>query len=98
MKQTSVGRLRGRSSNHYQAEPRPGTRLRVAWDLLQAHRGQLISYPFRSEIIKNLRHSYGLDVRNYGYHEWCLVGEWLADATYVDYVAQRAHEGEPKDD
>lgn len=89
MRQMSVARSQNKGRLIYHGEPKPGTALRKVWDLFQASRGRVIIHVFskhQSVQVSYLRDVYGLDLRSFGDHRWCLVGEWLEDGTYVDYL------------
>ncbi len=95
VRQMSAAQAAGRGGA-YRPEPTAGTAAREVWDLFQAARGQVIVYDFvNGGILTSLRDYYGLDLRSAGRHRWCLVGEWLHDGTYVDYVAQRLPLNQP---
>lgn len=91
MKQTSAARSKGTKTNHAaQLVPAPGTKLREMWDLFQSHRGLVVKRVISQwdyARLSSLRDVYGLDIRLIRRRHWCLVGEWLEDGTYVDYVA-----------
>ena len=86
----SAAEAQGKKFTAYQAEPSVGTKAREIWDLFQASRGKVIEFDAAAHTknISALRNYYGLDLRRIKKHRWCLVGEWLHDGTYVDYVAE----------
>ncbi len=91
----SVARLKRTNRVPVQAVPKPGTKTREIWDLFDRSRGKVITHriePGQRHLIKVMRITYGLDIRACGPHRWCLVGEWLEDGTYADYLAVNQEE------
>lgn len=93
--------LAGKKRKQLRPEPRPGTRLRELYDLLQSHKGKpvpVFGFGSRSVLqpaLNQLRDFYGLDirltkgVRKHGNRipEFTLVGEWFGKV-YIDYMVK----------
>jgi hypothetical protein len=108
---TLSGSMLKREKGSAQREPRPGTRLRTLWDLLQANRGAPVDIPpelyAHARPLRYLRDQYGLDIRiasktriagktgPHGTRCWILAGEWIEDE-YRDYIAERLERTERK--
>src|SRR5690348_6959141 len=83
--------IKGIRRGPLQDKPRKGTKIRALYDRLQASKGLPITFSAtrgRYMMIDQLRDAYGLDLRNVGYGQWMLAGEWFGKV-YVDYVAER---------
>lgn len=89
MRTTSAAQAKGKETSPRQNAPRPGTAIRVAYDLLQANHGLPVTIRDPYGVIKaQLQDIYGLDIRNCGQHRYLLAGEWFG-RVYIDYVAER---------
>jgi len=85
-----------------QKMPKPGTKIRRLWDLLQMYKGEVIELPLSTEYntgITYLIDFYGLDIRKLEDRQhkgrrggsscakWILAGEWFG-SEYVDYISR----------
>jgi hypothetical protein len=98
MRQLSVAEMKGYWKNHvFDGVPAEGTRTRLIWDRLQAHRGTFVDVadlfePRTSPRNRNAERqritiTWGLDIV-FKSSLWCLVGEWKGK-DYIDYLAER---------
>ena len=93
MRTLSASEAKGRSKAHNNLIPKPNTKLRQVYDLLQNNKGRVVDTSELDRTAKQylsgiLPDYYGLDIRRMAKHRHCLVGEWFG-RQYVDYVAER---------
>ncbi len=103
MRTESAYSIKGSKDKGKQKVPREGSRIRLLWDLLHLHQGEVVTLPlttmFPITTIYVLRDFYGLDIINLSTNEgdkagrkkgnsrWILAGEWFG-SKYVDYIAK----------
>lgn len=96
----TIASMTGRNHAPRHNAPRPGTKLRLLYDMFQAHRGKVVQLSQadtnHNRRIVDLTDYYGLDIRNvkYGGH-YMLVGEWIG-GTYRDYLVEALKREEAK--
>lgn len=95
MKILSVHQMKKNKTVDLTSPPAMGSTRRLIYDLLKSSPGEPIELPLdlrnKYTVIQALREVYGLDVRSYNNGRYWLVGEWLADGTYIDYIVDKVN-------